>query len=304
MNEAQKLALVKRNQARGGKPRLQLVPEQEVHPSILIEETIERFGYDPRCLKVSSQKLVVKKFGCCGKTEQRKFRTAATQHKCLNCSNRDNARSVDGRRSRSELMKLRYLDPSYKHPTKGIGHTDEAKRKIRANRKPYSMREKLRQEFSIRFSGSGNPFYGKRHKPESLRRGKDSPAYGKSPAHTFKVWYERRDGLRVCFRSTWEARVATYLDQRGIDWEYESKVFPVQYEWCGRTKQSTYRADFWLPATDSFIEVKGLWRPEYLTKYEALRKQYDIKIEVWDRAALKERGIYTGKSKGVLLRIE
>src|SRR5208337_2444043 len=178
-------------------------------------------------------------------------------------------------------------------------HTAATRAKIRKNRKPAVYSEEYRLNASRRFSGSGNPFYGKRHKPESMRRGKDNPAYGRPPAHTFKVWYERKDGIQVCFRSTWEARVAEYLDQHEIEWQYETRVFPVQYEWNGKIKQSTYRADFWLPTTGSFIEVKGLWRAEYIAKYEALRKQHDIKIEVWDRAVLKERGIRTGRQSKV-----
>jgi hypothetical protein len=151
-----------------------------------------------------------------------------------------------------------------------------------------------RREFSIRFSGVNSPNYGRKH-PNS-KHGIEHWRYGKPAPHAYKVWYPRKDGTQVCFRSTWEARVAAYLDSHDLEWEYETKMFPIHYEWKGKEKQFTYRADFWLPQSDSFIEVKGLWRPEYLAKFNALKEQYaDINIEVWDRPALESRGIPTGK---------
>ncbi len=274
--------------------KLQLLKEpRELKPWVNIEATVAKFGYNPRWFKPSSFRVVVCRCTACDASREKPLRDAERTPLCLPCSNQKNANTNLSIRS----QKVKAVWARDGHPRLGKKHTAATRAKIRRNRKPAIFSAETRNRQSRRFSGTGNPFYGKRHKPESLRRGKDSPAYGKSPAHAFKVWYVREDGSRICFRSTWEARVAEYLDQHNTDWQYESRVFPVQYEWNGKTKQSTYRADFWLPKTDSFIEVKGLWRPEYLAKYEALRKQYDIKIEIWDRAVLKERGIYTGKNK-------
>jgi hypothetical protein len=78
--------------------------------------------------------------------------------------------------------------------------------------------------------------------------------------------------------------MAYYLDQHGIPWEYD--------DWNGGVKQSTYRADFWLPCSDQFIEVKGYFRAEYLKKFQALKKQYpNVRIELWDREVLKGHSI-------------
>ncbi len=275
--------------------KLQLLKEpRELRPWVDIEATIAKFGYDPRWFKPSSFRTVVCKCTVCEQAQDKKLRDAELHTLCLQCSNQKNANTNLEIRSR----KIKAVWARDGHPRLSKKHTAATRAKIKRNRKPAVFSKETRLRQSRRFSGVGNPFYGKKHKLESLRRGKASPAYGKPPAHAYKVWYECKDGSRVCFRSTWEARVAEYLDRNGIDWQYESHVFPVQYEWNGQIKESTYRTDFWLSATNSFVEVKGLWRLEYLAKYEALRRQHDIKIEVWDRAALRERNIYTGKAKG------
>jgi hypothetical protein len=86
--------------------------------------------------------------------------------------------------------------------------------------------------------------------------------------------------------------VAHYLEQQGIPWEYESKVFMVAYDWKGAIKQSTYRVDFWLPCSDQFIEVKGYFRAEYLKKFQAFMEQYpDVRVELWNREVLRGHSI-------------
>lgn len=55
------------------------------------------------------------------------------------------------------------------------------------------------------------------------------------------------------FRSRLEARWAVFFDHLGIRWEYE----PEGFEWgsCGET--SRWLPDFHLPATNTWVEVKG-----------------------------------------------
>lgn len=272
--------------------KLQLLKEpRELKPWVDIDATITKFGYNPCWFKSSSERMVTSKCTQCRTLRDAKLRAAELHPLCLRCSNGKNAKI----NTEIRVQKTKAIWARIGHPRLGKKHTVATRAKIKQNRKPAIYSDEYRLNASQRNTGMGNPFYGKHHKPESIRRGKESPAYGKVPGHSFKVWYPKKDGLQVCFRSIWEARVAAFLDQCNIDWQYESQVFPVQYEWNGKIKQSTYRADFYLPKTDSFIEVKGLWRPEYLAKYEALRRQYDIGVEVWDRAALKKRGIRTGK---------
>jgi len=51
------------------------------------------------------------------------------------------------------------------------------------------------------------------------------------------------------FRSRLEARWAIFFDELGLLWEYEKEGFEVD--------GLKYLPDFWLPALDCWIEVKG-----------------------------------------------
>lgn len=275
--------------------KLQLLKEPRVIKYwVNVDVTISKFGYDPRWLKPNSFRVVVCRCIECGLYRDNNLRSAELHPLCLLCSNKKNANT--NKEIRSQKIKRHWLE--YGHPRLGKKHTLETREKIKKNRGPHCNPGWQLQKLSARFSGSGNPFYGHTHVNSNIKRGSDSWAYGKVPAHARKVWYTRRDGSQICFRSTWEARVAEYLDFHEIAWQYETKVFSIHYEWNGEDEQSTYRADFWLPEDGSFIEVKGLWRPEYLAKFNAFKEQYvDIKIEIWDRTTLKKLGIYTGKPK-------
>ena len=51
------------------------------------------------------------------------------------------------------------------------------------------------------------------------------------------------------FRSRLEARWAVYLDELGVEWKYEPEGYELD-------KAGRYLPDFYLPTSDSFIEVK------------------------------------------------
>lgn len=88
--------------------------------------------------------------------------------------------------------------------------------------------------------------------------------------------------------SGWEAKVAAYLDEQQIDWKYEEKAFPLN-------ERRSYRPDFFIYVNGIFshaIEVKGYWREANLAKFAEFREKYpQIRIEIWDKAVLKERRI-------------
>jgi hypothetical protein len=243
------------------KKKTQLLSSAQIlHSSICVEETISRFGYDPRYLKPSSYKHVIKRFDCCGRLEERKFRCAQMQHMCLECSNRKNARNAAGRAKRSKLMKLRNLDPAYIHPTKGVGHTIAAREKISKAR------------------------LGK-------RLGKANPNYGRAASHGKRTQLFARQG-EVWFRSSWEKRVAIYFDSLNLSWAYEPRAFEITYEYLGVSKEGTYRPDFYIESWGIFIEVKGYWRDDAWEKFEAFRQQHkSLTIEIWDEPKLKSLGV-------------
>jgi hypothetical protein len=84
--------------------------------------------------------------------------------------------------------------------------------------------------------------------------------------------------------SSWEAGVAKYFDDTGVQWKYASQIFILD-------ERRSYRPDFIL--TDgTVIEVKGYWRKENKAKFDEWRSKYpNIKVEVWDKIVLREKKI-------------
>lgn len=99
-------------------------------------------------------------------------------------------------------------------------------------------------------------------------------------------------GKRHFFKSKWEANAARLLTFEKREWQYEVKTF-----WFLKIKRGvrSYTPDFYLPAEDLFIEVKGWWDAKSLTKMKRMKKYYsNVKIEVWDSdffKALNRQGI-------------
>jgi hypothetical protein len=86
------------------------------------------------------------------------------------------------------------------------------------------------------------------------------------------------------FRSTWEAKVARYLDTQGIEWKYEETCYRLE-------GNKSYRPDFFIYENGKFIkliEVKGYFRKENKLKYDMFKQLYsDIHIELWDKTVLR-----------------
>jgi hypothetical protein len=88
----------------------------------------------------------------------------------------------------------------------------------------------------------------------------------------------------IKFRSTWEANFAKWCDGSGIKWQYEPKAFNLG--------ESTYRPDFYLPAFDCWIEIKGYWRNDAKKKVKLFYKKYSmINLKIFDKQKLQMFGI-------------
>lgn len=94
-----------------------------------------------------------------------------------------------------------------------------------------------------------------------LHRGKNNPMFGKIAHHG--KWIKYR-GIKM--RSSWEVAYAKYLDKQKIEWQYESKTFDL-----GKT---TYTPDFYLPESDTYVEIKGYWRDDAKKKFKLFQKKY------------------------------
>lgn len=92
----------------------------------------------------------------------------------------------------------------------------------------------------------------------------------------------------IKFKSTWEEKVAKYLDLNNIKWLYEEKIFILD-------DKTSYRPDFFIYENDKFlkiIEVKGYFRKENKRKFLDFKIKYpEINVELWDKNILKSKSI-------------
>jgi len=88
----------------------------------------------------------------------------------------------------------------------------------------------------------------------------------------------------IWMRSTWEVAYAKYLIKNKIKWQYESKTFDL-----GNT---TYTPDFYLPESDTYVEIKGYWRKDAKKKIKLFRKIFNkITLRIYNEKSLKKLGI-------------
>jgi predicted nuclease of restriction endonuclease-like RecB superfamily len=71
----------------------------------------------------------------------------------------------------------------------------------------------------------------------------------------------------IWMRSSWEVAYAKWCDRNRIKWLYEPKTFDLG--------NCTYTPDFYLPETDTYVEIKGYWRDRSKLKFELFKKTYD-----------------------------
>lgn len=93
------------------------------------------------------------------------------------------------------------------------------------------------------------------------RKGRNNPMFGKIAHHGKWIKYK---GTKM--RSSWEVAYAKYLDKNSVKWQYEPKTFDL-----GTT---TYTPDFYLPDSDTYVEIKGWWRDDAKKKFKMFQKQY------------------------------
>mgnify|MGYP000002528174 FL=1 len=262
---------------------------------INVDRTLKELGVDIFKLKPNSEKRVFKICEICKKEELKKYRYIATfkQTKCINCSN-----ILNGRNNKDKISATnkKYFE-THAHPRLGVKHTDEARRKIVENRKPYTISEETRKKLSLASKGRN---LGKKHTPEAIekmrqkaiknaRRGSDCNFYGKT-YYAKVVEYQRKDGKTIKLKSNWEVKFAQYLDSNNINWEYEKQPFPITYEYEGKIKNGTYIPDFFLD--NEVIEVKGYWHKDARVKFDTFKIQYpEIKIRLLEKKELRELGI-------------
>ncbi len=89
-------------------------------------------------------------------------------------------------------------------------------------------------------------------------------------------WFGKRRRIRwplysyngKTFRSSWEVRLATWLDSKKISWLYEPTTFDLGW--------STYTPDFYLPTPQKYIEVKGFMTEVSARKISDFRRLHPL----------------------------
>jgi len=115
--------------------------------------------------------------------------------------------------------------------------------------------------------------------PSCAIKGKRHPHFGKSAYKITGSYYNN-----IWMRSSYEIAFAFFLDCSGIKWLYESKRFYF--------KDCTYCPDFYLPAFDCYIEIKGWFRAKDKEKMNLFKKYYPKeRIKVLMKENLQKIGV-------------
>lgn len=92
------------------------------------------------------------------------------------------------------------------------------------------------------------------------------------------------------FSHSIEAEFARILDYYGVPWEYEPRMFPLEWDDNGNVTVA-FTPDFYLPDQDLFVELTTM-RPKLVTKKNRkLRRMNElypeINIQLWKRNDLR-----------------
>ena len=109
---------------------------------------------------------------------------------------------------------------------------------------------------------------------EKIKAGLVSPSYGKVKPGKYKG---------VMFRSQWEIKTAKFLNRYGFYWEYETLSVEYYDTETQRTRHTV--PDFYLPAMNTVIEVKGRWLDAQRTqdKLNGIRAQGAFTILIGEK---------------------
>jgi hypothetical protein len=290
--------------------------------NILENETFLTFGYTVSGLKKSSCKMVKCCCEKCLVVLDRKFRCAKLNKLCLKCSNKLN--SNKNLKTKSEKLKKWYAQNKHpllgtKRPqnvidalvksnkgkkrsdnfkadvskrTKGVGNPFYGKKHLIHPNLGKKLSIETKQKIGAHKKGKTfEDLYGK-EKANQLKNNLKKRMLGKNNHFFGKIFHPKRSNYFLndihnrtfYFRSSWELKTAQFLDINKLNWEYETRAFPVLIN----EKTFHYIPDFYIKEENYFIEVKGFWRLDAKEKYNLFLMQYpEINIKIWDKTVLK-----------------
>ena len=119
--------------------------------------------------------------------------------------------------------------------------------------------------------GLPGTFLGKNHTDETKRKISQKLSINNKGGRS--KWYEVA-GQKV--QGTWERNVALKFEELGIEWK-KLKTNRDVLEYIMDNKVRCYTPDFYLPAYDVFLEVKGHWWGRDREKMDIVLKTYPDK---------------------------
>ena len=170
------------------------------------------------------------------------------------------------------------------HPSQ-IAKKYKCHKQVIINRmKKYGIPSRTKSEARM---GKLNPIYGVGH--TQVARKKMSIAFEKGRKIGFNNhwgvgdFYDTPNQGKVWMRSGWEVKTADYLTKNNIDWYYE-------YKWLELSSSHRYLPDFYLPESDTYLEVKGRIKDKDRIIID-LMEEGQYKFLLWDGEELLKLGI-------------
>lgn len=183
---------------------------------------------------------------------------------CLYCNKE--CKSANAQRNHERLCKLNpnrqltvFSDPEFQkiNPGRGSNQFTKAKSEGRTVELLPETREKFRQNILNR-TPEFTKEVGKRISETLLRKA----ANGEWHTSVAKKMHYTHNGVDL--HGSWEYKYVLYLEKNNIEWQRCKESFKYFYE----DKWRTYTPDFYLPATDEYIEIKGYKTEKDNAKWE------------------------------------
>jgi len=97
-----------------------------------------------------------------------------------------------------------------------------------------------------------------------------------------KYLYIKKDGSKVWLQGSWELKLASFLDEKNVEWTKNKKGFPYRFE----NKNRKYYPDFYV--LGKYIEVKGYQTNQDIEKW----KQFHHPLILLKKEGMKDLDIW------------
>jgi len=171
----------------------------------------------------------------------------------------------------------------------GKQHTQESNQKNREKHLGKVCSEETREKIRVKRIGTHPSEITKQKLRDNQpdQSGKKSSRFGIPPSHRAGYGkgchYNSPLQGKIYLRSSYELAYVKYLDSKNILWMYEMETFDLG--------DTTYTPDFFLPATEQFIEIKGYMTDKAQDKINKFLEQYPWDLEILRKNDLIKLGV-------------